>query len=113
LGPTEQNPRFATTFGVLERDPLLRGKIKAPELFRYDGPESLASSLREGGFSKVSTAYHTVPFPSEGPVEEAWECFSELSACSCGRSLRFRSRIKTGSPVRYWTRSENITMGAP
>jgi ubiquinone/menaquinone biosynthesis C-methylase UbiE len=79
-GPTEQNPRFATTFGVLERDPLLRGKITTSELFRYDSPESLASSMREGGFSKVSAAYRTVPFPWDGPVDEAWECFSDLSA---------------------------------
>ncbi|MDA4135583.1 MAG: methyltransferase domain-containing protein [Thaumarchaeota archaeon] len=79
-GPIDQNPRFASTFGVLQSDPVVRAKISQPELFRYKSPESLIKLLREAGFGEVSAVYHTVPFTWNGPVREAWECFSELSA---------------------------------
>lgn len=79
-GPMEQNPRFASTFGVLQSDPKLRAKISQPGLFRYESPESVVTPLTKAGFREVSAACHTVPFPWDGPVEEAWECFRELSA---------------------------------
>jgi len=79
-GPMDENPRFASTFGVLQRDPVVRAKISQPENFRYKSPESLIGLLREAGFGDISAAYHTVPFTWDGPVREAWECFSELSA---------------------------------
>jgi hypothetical protein len=61
-GPMDQNPRFASTFGVLQSNPMVRAKISQPEVFRYESPESLVSLLTEAGFREVSAAYHTVPF---------------------------------------------------
>lgn len=79
-GPMEENPRFASTFGVVMRSLGEELGDYRPEVFKFDRPGCVTRVMADAGFSEVSAAYHTIPFAWHGTIREAWEGFRELSA---------------------------------
>jgi ubiquinone/menaquinone biosynthesis C-methylase UbiE len=86
-GPRKDNPRFTTTTSILEKylhkspagaDP--RARTRDSNLFKFADRGSLSAVLREADFTEISERYFKVPWIWDGPVEEQFRSFSEMSA---------------------------------
>jgi ubiquinone/menaquinone biosynthesis C-methylase UbiE len=86
-GPRKDNPRFTTTMSILEKylhqppadvDP--RARTKDSNLFKFADRGSLSEVLKEADFTEISERYFEVPWIWDGPAEEQFRSFSEMSA---------------------------------
>jgi ubiquinone/menaquinone biosynthesis C-methylase UbiE len=86
-GPRMDNPRFTTTTSILEKylhqspadvDPLARSRES--NLFKFADRGSLSRILREADFTEISERYFEIPWIWEGPAEEQFRSFSEMSS---------------------------------
>ncbi len=78
-GPMEQ-PYFQSTVAVVHQH--VGGPLELPasaDMFRFAVPGSLPAQLRAAGFSTTHEEARTVPWVWEGPPEEMWEYFREVS----------------------------------
>jgi ubiquinone/menaquinone biosynthesis C-methylase UbiE len=84
-GPSEDNPRFATTTCIVEkyREKFNTG-VDFPKgdnnLFRFAKRGSLSRILGEAGFREISEKYLKIPWTWEGSAEEQFKSFSQTSA---------------------------------
>jgi SAM-dependent methyltransferase len=78
-GPFQQ-PYFESTVGVVHK--ALGEPRPAPdtvEMFRFSAAGSLPGELQAAGFSSAREEMRTVPWFWEGPPEEVWEYFREIT----------------------------------
>jgi ubiquinone/menaquinone biosynthesis C-methylase UbiE len=79
-GPVEQ-PYFQSTVALVYKQ--VGGPLLLPasaNLFRFAVSGSLPGELQAAGFRTVQEELRTVPWVWEGPPEEMWEYFREVSA---------------------------------
>jgi SAM-dependent methyltransferase len=78
-GPVEQ-PYFQSTIEVVRKH--IGGPLSLPaaaNMFRFAAPGSLPAELVSAGFHSAHEESRTVPWAWEGPPEEMWEYFREVS----------------------------------
>ena len=85
-GPLAENPFFSTTLGVLMRHVQLPPpEPGAPTPFRFAQAGTLTAALQAVGFREVQEEYRTIPWPTPGPAEYAWQLSRELAPVTFGR----------------------------
>lgn len=67
-------PYFSTSIGIVHRH--VGGALLAPggpDPFRFAGPGSLSTALKNSGFANIHEETRTVPWTWPGPPEEVWQ----------------------------------------
>jgi ubiquinone/menaquinone biosynthesis C-methylase UbiE len=80
-GSQKSNPRFNSTFPVLAKylDAEKAKSAADPAIFHFQEVGSLSGVLKDAGFASVSEEHKNIQMVWDGPPEEAWECFIEIS----------------------------------
>jgi ubiquinone/menaquinone biosynthesis C-methylase UbiE len=78
-GPIQQ-PYFESTIAIVHK--FGGGTLLppgSPNMFRFASEGSLSRELEDAGFARVHERLTTVPWPWEGPPEQVWEYFREVT----------------------------------
>lgn len=80
-GSQKSNPRFNSTFPVLAKylDAEKAKSAADPAIFRFQAQGSLSGLLKEAQFASINEEHKDIRMVWDGPPEEAWECFIEIS----------------------------------
>lgn len=78
-GPMRGNPRILSTYGVVLRSLGQEPENYHLEIFKFERPDLIYKVMSEAGFREASAVYRTIPFIWDGPPEQAFDSFWDLS----------------------------------